>query len=87
MLALGGPEDPLADALALAPFYDEAAAVSGSSTHSRNRWPRLKVQVRLVQLRVETRRNIKCSESLGHIKARAVLGTKASSSSSKTAME
>lgn len=28
MLALGGPEDPLADALALAPFYDEAAAVA-----------------------------------------------------------
>jgi hypothetical protein len=28
MLALGGPEDPLADVLALAPFYDEAAAVA-----------------------------------------------------------
>jgi hypothetical protein len=28
MLALGGPEDPLADALALAPFYDEVAAVA-----------------------------------------------------------
>jgi hypothetical protein len=28
MLALGGPEDPLANALALPPFYDEAAAVA-----------------------------------------------------------
>jgi RHS repeat-associated protein len=28
MLLLGGPEDPLADALALAPFYDEAAAAA-----------------------------------------------------------